>query len=78
MVAKYPELVARSAEEKAPHLIASYLIELSSAFNGWYANNQIAVKGAPESTSRVALTLAVRTVLENGLNLLGMKVPKRM
>jgi arginyl-tRNA synthetase len=75
---KFPEVVARSATEKAPHHIATYLIELSSMFNAWYANQTIVEKGDIESPYRVALTQAVRIVLENGAKLLGMKVPERM
>lgn len=75
---QFPEVVFRSATEKAPHHLATYLIELSSSFNAWYANNVIVKKGAPESAYRVALTQAARTVLENGLGLLGMRVPERM
>ncbi|HEY0908285.1 MAG TPA: arginine--tRNA ligase [Candidatus Paceibacterota bacterium] len=75
---RFPEVVARSAEEKAPHHIATYLIELSSMFNAWYANTQIVNKTDAESSAKVALTQASRIVLENGLKLLGMRVPERM
>jgi len=78
MLARFPETVSRSANEKAPHYIATYLIELSSLFNSWYAGALIVDKKDPASPYRVALTQAVRTVLENGAKLLGMKVPERM
>jgi arginyl-tRNA synthetase len=77
-LAQFPEIVTRAAVEKAPHHIATYLIELSSLFNSWYANVPIVVKGDVESPYKVALTQAVRIVLMNGLKLLGMKVPERM
>ncbi|HEY9481004.1 MAG TPA: arginine--tRNA ligase [Candidatus Paceibacterota bacterium] len=78
MISRFPEVVSRSAHEKAPHHIATYLVELSSAFNAWYANTTIVSKTDPESPYRVALTAAIRTVLVNGLDLLGMKVPEKM
>ncbi len=77
-LAQFPEVVTRAALEKAPHHIATYLIELSSMFNSWYANVPIVVKGDSESPYKVALTQAVRIVMVNGLKLLGMKVPERM
>lgn len=77
-LSRFGEVVSRSAEEKAPHYIATYLIELSSMFNAWYANTQIVNKEDVESSQKVALTQAVRIVLENGLKLLGMKVPEKM
>lgn len=77
-LSRFPEVVSRSAGEKAPHYIATYLIELSSMFNAWYANSQIVNKDDIESSYKVALTQSVRIVMENGLKLLGMKIPEKM
>lgn len=77
-VYQFPEIVSRSSIERSPHFIATYLIELAALFNSWYAHHPIVVAGANESAHRVAITLAVRTILETGLNLLGIKVPKKM
>lgn len=77
-LAKFPEVISRAATEKAPHLVATYLIELSSMFNAWYANTQIVNAEDAGSPQKVAVTAAVRIVLENGLRILGMKVPERM
>lgn len=78
MLSRFPEVVSRSAKERAPHHIATYLIELSSLFNAWYANTVIVKKDDPLSSHKVAMTKAVRTVLENGLYLLGIKIPEKM
>ncbi len=77
-VAKFPEVVSRASVERAPHLVVTYLTELSSMFNAWYANVVIVKKDDPESPLRVAITQSVRIVLENGLKLLGMRVPEKM
>ena len=77
-LARFPEVVSRAANEKAPHHVATYLTELSSLFNAWYANTQIVKKDDPLSAHKVAVTKAVRVVLENGLDLLGIKVPEKM
>ncbi|MFA6158599.1 MAG: arginine--tRNA ligase [Candidatus Paceibacterota bacterium] len=77
-LARFPEVVSRAANEKAPHYVATYLTELSSLFNSWYANTTIVSKDDPLSPHRVALTRAVRIVLVNGLDLLGIKAPERM
>ena len=77
-LARFPEVVSRAAYEKAPHYVATYLIELSSLFNAWYANTTIVSKDDPLSSHRVATSRAVRTVLLNGLDLLGIKVPEKM
>jgi arginyl-tRNA synthetase len=77
-LARYPEVVSRAANEKAPHHVATYLIELSSMFNAWYANVPIVGKDDVDSPHKVALTNCVRIVLENGVKMLGMKVPEKM
>ena len=73
---RFPEVVARAAVEYEPHFVATYLIELASAFNNFYAHNQII--GSEEENYRLALTHAVSIVLKNGLCLLGIQVSERM
>ncbi len=77
MLARFPEVVYRAGEFLAPHFIATYLIELASAFNAFYANNKI-VSEEENSAYRVALTAAVGQVLKNGLDLLGIATPEKM
>ena len=73
---RFPEVVARTAKEFEPHYVATYLIELASAFNNFYAHNQII--GSKEEKYRLALTGAVSIILKNGLWLLGIQAPERM
>ncbi len=75
---RFPEIAERAGKEYAPHYIATYLIELASVFNNYYANNKIVDKENPEAPYRVALTEAVSIVLKNGLYLLGIIAPQRM
>ncbi len=77
-VCRFPEIVSRAVAEKSPHFVATYLVALSSLFNTWYTNIPIVKKDDSQSPHKVALTLAVRMVLENGLRLLGIKVPEKM
>jgi arginyl-tRNA synthetase len=78
LIARFPEVVERAGGEYAPHYIATYLTELASAFNGFYASNKIADENDPTSGYKIALTSAFATVIKNGLNLLGIKVPDQM
>ncbi len=77
-ICRFPEVISRAAEEKSPHFALTYLISLASLFNAWYADVQIVKKDDAQSPHRVALTSAVRIVLQNGLRLLGIKVPEKM
>jgi arginyl-tRNA synthetase len=77
MLHRFPGVVERATIEYAPHHICTYLYGLASAFNSYYASNQI-VSDEPTSHYRVALTAAVGQVLKNGLTLLGIKSPEKM
>ena len=76
---RYPEVVERAGAELLPSTIANYLIEISANFNSFYGSQQI-IDASDRETSlyRIALTDAFRVVMENGLGLLGIRVPERM
>ncbi|MDQ5928207.1 MAG: arginyl-tRNA synthetase [Patescibacteria group bacterium] len=78
MLERFPEVAQRAAQEREPHHVATYLIELSSAFNSWYAQEQIIDVDDALSPYRVALADAVSNVLARGLWLLGIRVPVAM
>jgi arginyl-tRNA synthetase len=75
---RFPEVVERAGDEYSPHYIASYLIEISSAFNNFYGNNKIVDKADMSSPYKVALTEAFSEVLKKGLSLLGISAPEKM
>ncbi len=58
--------------------MTTYLINLASAFNAYYANNIILGDDKVESAHRLALAHAVKNVLATGLYLLGIKAPVKM
>ena len=74
----YKEVVERSAQEYSPNFIATYLIELSSIFNNFYANEKILDKSDPYSIYKISLTKAFSVVMKNGLKLLGIETVGRM
>ena len=75
---EYPEVVETAARDLAPHLIAFYLRELAAAFHGYYNATRILVENEAIKRARLALALAVRQVLRNGLALLGVSAPEKM
>ena len=76
--ARWPEIVAAAGEQLEPHLIAAYLLELAQGFQTYYNDHQFLVDAAAVRDARLALALAVRQVLANGLGLLGVQAPERM
>jgi arginyl-tRNA synthetase len=72
----FPEVVERSARELEPHYVTTYLTELASAFNGWYANERVI--GGEHPQYGVLLAEAVEQTLKKGLKVLGIPAPEEM
>lgn len=77
LVHRFPEKLEYAARELEPHLLTTYLLELASAFNSWYAQVHI-LDGTPEAARKVALVDAVRATLAHGLQVLGIPAPEKM
>ncbi len=79
MLYRFPEVVLRTSEEYAPNLLCNYLFDLSQRFNTFYNDVPIlSAKSENEKTFRLLLTRSVKTVLNNGLRLLGIPAPAKM
>ncbi|RKR04407.1 arginyl-tRNA synthetase [Kushneria sinocarnis] len=74
----FPETVARAALAREPHQIAVYLQELAAEFHGCYNAVRVMVDDDALRNARLALGLAVRQVMHNGLGLLGVSAPEEM
>jgi len=74
----FPEIVLQAEREYEPHFLVSYLTELASIFNAYYAKNKIADKVDEYSPYKVALTKAFTVVMKNGLWMLGIKTLEKM
>lgn len=72
----FPDVVQTSALQYSPNLLVNFLFELSQAYNAFYAANR--VLNVEREALRVKLSKAVAQVLQNGLQLLGIKAPERM
>jgi arginyl-tRNA synthetase len=77
-LAEYPEVVKAAADELAPHALAFWLKDLAAEFHGYYNAERFLVDDAPLRSARLALLLATRQVLRNGLALIGVSAPERM
>ena len=77
---RFPEVVEKAGKEKefAPHTIVSYLIELTSGFNSFYAKEKIVDQANPDSGYKISLTECFLITMERGLDLLGIQVPAKM
>jgi arginyl-tRNA synthetase len=77
-LSRYPETVELAALAHEPHQLAYYLRELATDFHTYYNAHQFIVTDAGLRQARLSLILAVRQVLKNGLELLGVSAPISM
>ena len=81
-LAEFPRVVAAAAQLREPHRVARYLEDTASAFHKFYDTCRVLPMGdeepAPIHGARLLLVEATRTVIANGLRLLGVSAPERM
>ncbi|HEY7775042.1 MAG TPA: arginine--tRNA ligase [Kineobactrum sp.] len=75
---QYPEVVANAAEASEPHSIANYLRELAGEFHTCYNAHKVLTEDQALRDARLSLCAAVRQVIANGLDLLGVSAPEAM
>jgi arginyl-tRNA synthetase len=78
----FPQVVTTAAELSEPHRVARYLEELATTYHRFYDSCRVLPRGDEPVTdltrARLWLVEAARTVLANGLDLLGVSAPERM
>lgn len=78
MLSRFEKIVIDSADKYEPSFITRYLLSVATLFNKFYFEHKIIVEDKAVQSARLALTKATRTVLKNGLALLGIDTPDRM
>ena len=77
-LAQYPDMLSSAAQNLAPHDVAFYVRELSSAFNSYWAAERFFADDEALTNARMALLTATRQVLRSALALLGVRAPESM
>ncbi len=77
-ISEFPETLSVAAKECAPHTLCFYLKDLAGDFHAFYNAERVLVDDDKTRNARLALLLAARQVLRNGLDLLGISAPEKM
>jgi arginyl-tRNA synthetase len=81
-LAEFPRVVASAAQLREPHRVARYLEDTAATYHRFYDTCRVLPMGDEEPSdlhrARLLLVDATRTVLANGLALLGVSAPERM
>ena len=77
-ITKYPHIINKAALTLQPHIIIYYLRDLSQLFHSFYNDNHV-LSETEENIDSILLCLsAVRQVISNGLNVLGITPMQKM
>jgi arginyl-tRNA synthetase len=74
----YPTMFAGAVNCHEPHRITFYLQELSGIFHSYYNKYRIVSDDIILTKARIALCEAVRIVIRDGLEILGISIPEKM
>jgi len=84
LLARFPSMVEDACRSREPHRVPYYLTELAASFHRYFnlgtkkAENRMVTEDLERSQARLCLAEGIRTVLRNGLSLLGVHAPERM
>ena len=78
LIYELPEVIVEAGEKYEPSIVTRHIVEISQAFNKFYHDEHILVDNEDEKIAKIALVLAAKTAIKNGLGLLGMKAPEKM
>lgn len=74
----YPEKIKDAANKLEPSVVTRHLVAIAQAFNKFYHDNPILNSEEDVRQARLAVVVAVKTVMKEGLRLLGIDAPEQM
>ena len=79
MICRFSLAAQAAARTLEPYRMVEYLNELAKVFHSFYTKHRVVSEDNPKLTAaRLTLVSGVKTVLANGLDLLGVSFPERM
>ncbi|HAX61795.1 MAG TPA: arginine--tRNA ligase [Elusimicrobia bacterium] len=74
----FNDLLEIAARDYAPHYLTKYLQDIASCFHSYYNRNRVLTEATDKTSARLAICRAVKNVLKDGLNILGVIAPEKM
>ena len=75
---RFPEVIRSAADHAEPSELTAWLLATSREVNNWYAAHRVLGQEPAVTSARLALVRASKTVIANGLRLLGVATPEEM
>jgi arginyl-tRNA synthetase len=77
-ISEFKSVVETSATKRLPHLITNYVYDLANALHIYYNHEKILTDDEEYTNERLLLMKAVKIVIKNALNLIGVEAPNEM
>ena len=77
-LSRYPEILQSAAMNYEPHQLANYLRELAGDYHTWYNGHKMLIDESDLRNARLTLSVAVKQIIANGLELMGASAPEQM
>ena len=74
----FPAVVLDAGEKYEPSIVTRHIVDMAQGFNKFYHDEHILTDNEDEKVAKVALVIAAKEAIKNGLALLGMGAPERM
>ena len=72
------ESVEDAGDKYEPSIVTRHIVNIAQAFNRFYHDEHILVEDEKEKLAKLALVLATKQSIRNGLALLGINAPEKM
>ncbi len=72
------DVIIEAGEKYEPSILTRHIVDMAQAFNKFYHDEHNLTDDKEERKAKLALVVAAKTAIKNGLRLLGMEAPERM
>ena len=78
-ISNFPDVLAQSAKELSPYLLANYIYTLVKSYNSFYQDHPVITEKEKDLRNfRIQMSKLVSVIIEKGMRILGIEMPKRM
>lgn len=74
---KFEDTIISASEKKQPHIVCNYIYELATLFHSYYASCKFITEDEEYTNERMVILKAIKIVINNSLNLIGI-IPREV
>ncbi|MCQ4637180.1 arginine--tRNA ligase [Anaerovorax odorimutans] len=78
LIYAFPAAVKEAGDKYEPSIVTRHIVNIAQAFNRFYHDEHVLVDNEAEKIAKVALVIAAKNTIKNGLGLLGIQAPEKM